>query len=435
MDVLALTAHVIKAILHGQASDQALSEAMQQHETHDARLSSQDRAAVGDVVFQVLRHWRLTQALVAPDELEPSLAVLLQVLLTDWPGEANLGFRARWASWARERLSPHDAQRLPEYAERLNERDHLPLAIRYSVPDWLMQQAQADHPDLDERFWAALMQRAPVDLRVNLSACKRPQAQLDLAESGVVAEPTPHSPWGLRLAQPTGVTHLPIFKKGWVEIQDEASQLLAALVGARRGQIVVDFCAGGGGKTLALGALMRGTGQLYAMDVSAARLAAMKPRLDRAGLKQVSILALQSHQDPRLARLRGKVDAVLVDAPCSGLGTLRRAPGLKWQLKPQDLSDHAKRQLDILSSAALLLKPGGRLVYATCSFMREEDEAVALAFDQRHPGWTPMMAKDVLDELKCSPQSPLTDTSGRWFRTWPHRHQTDAFFASLWTAR
>ena len=263
VDVLALAAHVVKAILQGQGADQALSEAMQQHDqAHDARLSSQDRMAVGDVVFQVLRHWRLTQALVAPDDLDPSLAVLLQVLLADWPGEAKPGFRSRWASWAKERLRPHDAQNLPVYAERLQARSKLPLAIQYSVPDWLMQQAQADHPDLDERFWAALMQRAPVDLRVNLSACKRSQAQLALAESGVVAEPTPFSPWGLRLAQPTGVTQSPVFKKGWVEIQDEASQLLAALVGARRGQIVVDFCAGGGGKTLALGALMRGTGQL-----------------------------------------------------------------------------------------------------------------------------------------------------------------------------
>ena len=432
-DLPALAAHVVQAILDGQSADQALSEATLAKSP--MRLSSQDRAALGDCVFQVLRHWRLTQAAVAPDALTTQVAVDLQVLVTPWPDGQDKAFRARWAPWVQARLQPQDKERMHLYAQRLKASNAWPMAVQYSVPDWLMQQTQADHPDLDQAFWSALMDRAPVDLRVNIGQCKRTQAQQALADSGVQSQPTPYSSWGLRLTQPTGLTQLPLFQQGHIEIQDEASQLLAALVGARRGQIVVDFCAGAGGKTLALGAMVRGTGQLYAMDVSAARLSAMRPRLERAGLKQVSVLGLQSHHDPRLARLKGKADAVLVDAPCSGLGTLRRAPELKWQVQPEDVTRHAQLQFDILSSAAQLVKPGGRLVYATCSFLREEDEAVALAFDQLHPAWEPVMATDVLDELKCDPQSGLTDVSGRWFRTWPHRHKTDAFFASIWTAR
>lgn len=432
IDWIKLAARAVDLCISGKSSDQALSELLA--ESSGERPSSQDRSALGDVVFQVLRHWRLSHALVAPMSMSSRLATCLHILISEWPQAQSRSYPARWTDLALEALSPEERGELKNWAARLKQHPW-PVEVQCSVPDWLDQRVQAQAPGVAQHLWPALMQRAPVDLRVNAAKCKRSQAQATLAEAGVMTEPTPHSPWGLRMAKSTGLTQLPIFKQGLIEIQDEGSQLLAALVGARRGQIVVDFCAGAGGKTLALGAMMRGTGQLYAMDISSARLEAMKPRLQRAGLNHVSTLGLQSHRDPRLNRLWGKADAVLVDAPCSGLGTLRRSPELKWQLKAEDLVEHAQRQLDILKSAAKLVKPGGRLVYATCSFLREEDEAVALAFDESQPKWEPVMAESVLAELQIGPEAKLTDPSGRWFRTWPHQHRTDAFFASIWTAR
>ena len=432
MDWVRLAARAVDLCISGKSSDQALSELLA--EPGWERPSSQDRSALGDVVFQVLRHWRLTQALVEPLALNSRLAACLHILIPEWPQTQTRSFPARWTDLALGALTPEERDQMNIWATRLQQQPW-PVAVQCSVPQWLDQRVQAQAPDMAQDLWPALMQRAPVDLRVNVAKCKRAHAQATLAEAGVMTEPTPFSPWGLRLAKSTGLTQLPLFKQGLIEIQDEGSQLLAALVGARRGQIVVDFCAGAGGKTLALGAMMRGTGQLYAMDISSARLEAMKPRLQRAGLNHVSTLGLQSHWDQRLNRLWGKADAVLVDAPCSGLGTLRRSPELKWQIKPEDLAEHAQKQLDILKSAAKLVRPGGRLVYATCSFLREEDEAVALAFDESQPQWEPVMAQSILAELRIGAEALLTDPSGRWFRTWPHQHRTDAFFASIWTAR
>jgi 16S rRNA (cytosine967-C5)-methyltransferase len=161
----------------------------------------------------------------------------------------------------------------------------------------------------------------------------------------------------------------------------------------------------------------------------------MTPRLSRAGLTNVSTWVLQSEHDERLKRLRGKADVVLVDAPCSGLGTLRRSPELKWRVTPETLHGMAALQSRILDAAAELVKPGGRLVYATCSFMREEDEDVALAFDARHSNFEPVAAQPVLDALVGRADHGLCDASGRWMRAWPHRHHTDGFFASIWRAR
>lgn len=431
-DWVELAARAVQGCMAGMGSDQALGELLA--EPGGDRPSSQDRSTLGDVVFQVLRHWRLAQAIVEPKPLTPRLAVCLQILIPDWPSGPSRSFPPKWADLARQSLSPEDLTHLGHWTLRLKRHEGWPASVQWSIPDWLEQRVHAQDPQIAQGLWPALMQRAPVDLRVNVAKCKRAQAQRMLAEAGIHTEPTPYSPWGLRMAKSTGLTHLPMFKQGMIEIQDEASQLLAAMVGARRGEVVVDFCAGAGGKTLALGAMMRGTGQLYAMDISSSRLEAMKPRLERAGLTSVSTWGLQSHLDQRLTRMWGKADAVLVDAPCSGLGTLRRSPELKWQIKPEDLAGHAQRQLDILGSAAKLVKPGGRLVYATCSFLHEEDEAVALAFEASHPKFQPVRAEAVLADLQVSPQAQLTDPSGRWFRTWPHRHRTDAFFASVWTA-
>ncbi|MEP6791231.1 MAG: RsmB/NOP family class I SAM-dependent RNA methyltransferase, partial [Ramlibacter sp.] len=199
--------------------------------------------------------------------------------------------------------------------------------------------------------------------------------------------------------------------------------------------MVVDFCAGAGGKTLAIGACMRNTGRLYAFDTSAHRLDALKPRLARSKLSNVHPAAIAHERDDRIKRLAGKIDRVLVDAPCSGLGTLRRNPDLKWRQSPESVLEMTARQASILQSAARLLKPGGRLVYATCSLLPQENEAIAQAFGAANPDFTPLAAAGVLEGLKvpqaaslCSGPNGGTD----FLRLWPHKHGTDGFFAALW---
>jgi 16S rRNA (cytosine967-C5)-methyltransferase len=223
---------------------------------------------------------------------------------------------------------------------------------------------------------------------------------------------------------------MPSFRAGLFEVQDEGSQLLAALVDARRGEMVVDFCAGAGGKTLALGAAMRNTGRLYAFDTSGHRLHALKPRVARSGLSNVHTVQIAHERDERIKRLAGKIDRVLVDVPCSGLGTLRRNPDLKWRQSPATVAQLRQQQQAILAGAATLLKPGGRLVYATCSLLALENEDVARTFGEDHAQFESVAAEQALAQAHIAQAGELVQD--KWFRLWPHRHHTDGFFAAVW---
>src|SRR6185369_3577272 len=196
-------------------------------------------------------------------------------------------------------------------------------------------------------FWPlveSLNEPAPLDLRVNALTDKRPEVQQELQLAGVGSKPTPFSPWGLRLEGKPALSKFDAFARGAVEVQDEGSQLLALLLDAKRGEMVVDFCAGAGGKTLAIGAMMRNTGRLYAFDTSAHRLDALKPRLARSKLSNVHPAAIAHERDERIKRLAGKIDRVIIDAPCSGLGTLRRNPDLKWRQSLASVQEMALKQ-------------------------------------------------------------------------------------------
>ncbi len=305
---------------------------------------------------------------------------------------------------------------------------------RHNLPEWLVIPLKAQ---LGEEFWplvASLERTAPLDLRVNALRAKRETVQAELKTAGLKATPTPYSPWGLRVQGKPSLSSVDAFVRGDMEVQDEGSQLLSLLVDPKRGEMVVDFCAGAGGKTLALGAAMRSTGRLYAFDTSAHRLDAFKPRLARSGLSNVHPAAIAHERDDRIKRLVGKIDRVLVDAPCSGLGTLRRNPDLKWRQSPQSVVELTAKQTAILASAARLLKAGGRLVYATCSVLPEENEAIAQAFTASHPGWKPVPVAELLDSLKVPQASSLCTADGLYLRLWPHRHGSVGFFASVWQA-
>jgi 16S rRNA (cytosine967-C5)-methyltransferase len=316
--------------------------------------------------------------------------------------------------------------------------DDLMERHRHNLPEWLVQPLKAQ---LDEDFWPlaqSLNLNAGLDLRVNALNDKRADVQKELAKAGIKAMPTPYSPWGLRLQDKPALNKLDVFTRGAIEVQDEGSQLLAMLLDAKRGEMVVDFCAGAGGKTLAIGAAMRSTGRLYAFDTSAHRLDALKPRLARSGLSNVHPAAIAHERDERIKRLAGKIDRVLVDAPCSGLGTLRRNPDLKWRQSMQAVEEMALKQAAILQSAARLLKPGGRLVYATCSILPQENEAIAQAFSEANPDFNAVDASEVLMALKVEGAAQLCsggESGQKYLRLWPHKHQTDGFFAAVWQKR
>jgi len=309
---------------------------------------------------------------------------------------------------------------------------------RHNLPEWLVAPLKAQ---LGDGFWPlveSLQQPAPLDLRVNALTDKRADVKAELAKAAIKSEATPFSPWGLRIEGKPALTKLDAFARGAIEVQDEGSQLLALLLDAKRGEMVVDFCAGAGGKTLAIGATMRNTGRLYAFDTSAHRLDALKPRLARSKLSNVHPAAIAHERDDRIKRLAGKIDRVLVDAPCSGLGTLRRNPDLKWRQSAKAVEELTVKQAAILQSAARLVKSGGRLVYATCSVLPEENEAIAEAFGAANPDFVPVDAAELLQGLKVEGFEALCaggEDGRRYLRLWPHRHSTDGFFAAVWNRK
>jgi 16S rRNA (cytosine967-C5)-methyltransferase len=349
---------------------------------------------------------------------DAATALMARVMTFEHPADATV------AEFFREhpRLGARDRRALS---------DQVFTALREApLPAWLVERLQAQVGAGFNALADSLKQPAPLDLRVNALRLKPKAAAAALQQAGIQATPTPLSPWGLRIEGKPDIRKLPAFEAGDLEVQDEGSQLLAVLVEAKRNELVADFCAGAGGKTLALGAAMRNTGRLYAFDTSAHRLEALKPRLARSGLGNVHTLVLDSERDPRLDRFVGKLDRVLVDAPCSGLGTLRRSPDLKWRQTPKDVAQLGQLQRSILDSAARLVKPGGRLVYATCSLLQEENEAVARDFAQAHPAFLPVDAAQVLARAGVAAADRVCEAG--YLRLWPHLHHTDGFFAAVW---
>ena len=375
-------------------------------------LGSKDRAFIAELVFGVLRHLRALETACG----KPTPRLLAVAWLT-----RIQGFNAR-------QLEPYlrgpEMDLLPTIkAMNLSEQA---LGVQWDLPDWLTEKLlTALGRDAAERLALALRRPASLDLRVNTFLTNRDTVLNALNASGIKASPTPYSPVGLRLEDKPAINQHPLFVSGHVEVQDEGSQLLSWLLAPKRGEMVVDFCAGSGGKTLALGALMQSTGRLYAFDIAEKRLAKLKPRLKRSGLSNITPQLITSEVDARIKRLSKKIDRVLVDAPCSGLGTLRRNPDLKLRQSPQSVQELTAKQARILASASHLVKPGGRLVYATCSILPEENEQIIETFLAQHPQFILKSAAEVL-----AAQHIALDT-GEYLRLNPADHGTDGFFAAV----
>ncbi|MBU3724617.1 MAG: RsmB/NOP family class I SAM-dependent RNA methyltransferase [Burkholderiaceae bacterium] len=304
--------------------------------------------------------------------------------------------------------------------------------LRESSPDWVAQ-AWSNAVGRDEAIACAKAMRssAPLDLRVNKLLASPKEVIASLAQDGIEATPIDVLDGALRVQGKPALQRSKAFQSGLIEVQDLGSQLLAALVCAKRGEFIVDFCAGAGGKTLALGAAMNNTGRLYALDTSAARLSRFKPRLVRSGLSNVWPCAISGFKDDRVKRLAGKADAVLVDAPCSGLGTLRRNPDLKWRMSIEKIHELQQQQFQILLAASGLVKPGGRLVYGTCSLLAKENQEVIEGFLRARPEFVRVSVQSVLTTQRIAlPGSWQALTPEGDLLLWPHRSQTDGFYAA-----
>ena len=378
------------------------------------KLGHAERGFIAEAVYAVLRRKRSLAARCAE-------RVSSRRLLLAWLA-CGLGMNRRELDGL---LSESEAKWLAQ--AKAVKLDALPPAVRLDLPDWLYEilVGRFSVEEL-EALANSLNQSAPLDLRVNPLKTRRDELLARLQADGLAAAACTYSPLGIRLADKPSLARHPCFLDGSFEVQDEGSQLLGFLLQPKRGEMIADFCAGAGGKTLLIGALMRSQGRLYAFDVAEKRLSKLKPRLARSGLSNVHPVRIESEKDIRIKRLGGKLDRVLVDAPCSGLGTLRRNPDLKWRQTPESVSELASRQAAILQAAAALLKPGGRLVYATCSLLEAENEAVVAAFLAAHSEFRLLPAKGLLEKQEIAVEGESDD----FLRLLPHLHGTDGFFAA-----
>jgi 16S rRNA (cytosine967-C5)-methyltransferase len=379
---------------------------------NNPKLGAQDRAFIAETIFSILRRRRYLEHIVG----EPTVRHLVLAALIKFHGLSVAV------------LNPFISETEKKWLEGLkaNAAEDLPLAVKADFPDWLIEKLSAFlSPEEILKMANGFQNTGPLDLRVNTMLAKHDEVLEILNQENRNATATPYSSLGIRLEDKFTLNKHPLFLEGKVEVQDEGSQLLGFLVGPKRGEMIVDFCAGAGGKTLLLGALMHNQGRLYAFDISEKRLNNLRPRLKRSGLSNVHPQLIAHERDTKIKRLAGKIDRVLVDAPCSGLGTLRRNPDLKWRQSPQGIEELKIKQTAILNSAANLLKFGGRLVYATCSILPEENQNIVEAFLKSHNDFELLNASEILSQQKIS-----LDT-GKYLQLLPHLHGTDGFFAAV----
>jgi len=391
------------------------------------RLGSKDRALVAETVFGVLRH-RLFLEHACTLEAEPANDAPQRAHKDATPRRLGLAWLYKFGGYNLREIEPvlkHDEKAWLARVKGIKT-DELPLSVQAELPEWLVEKMRASYSDADIlTIGRSMQQGAPLDLRVNTLLAKRDEVLQQLQNNHIEAAATPWSPLGIRLKDKIPVNRDALFTEGKVEVQDEGSQLLGYLLAPKRNDMVVDFCAGAGGKTLMLSALMNSRGRLYALDVSEKRLANLKPRLKRSGASNIQPMLIAHENDLKVKRLAGKIDRVLVDAPCSGLGTLRRNPDLKFRQSPQSLTELTQKQAAILASASRLLKKGGRLVYATCSILPEENQDIVQAFLTAHPDFVLRPAGEVLQQQKIALEM------GDFLELRPHLHDTDGFFAAV----
>ena len=389
-------------------------------------IGSKDKAAISEYFYSVLRQ-RITLAyLLSTVELPVDNRGLMAVM-------AQMQGLALADLFNGERYSPapFEAELLAKFAEiDPADLESAPQHVRLNYPEWLETELVASLGDRLEQEMLAMGERASTDIRVNTLKTTRDELKASLAQQGLSATSTSLSPWGLRFDGRVALFNLQSFRDGWFEVQDEGSQLLAWLTQVEAGQTVIDFCAGAGGKSLAMAAMMNNKGALYACDVHSKRLSQLAKRKNRAGVHNIRTHVLSSEQDKWVKQHAARADVVLIDAPCSGTGTWRRSPDSRWNLSANDVDELVALQRSILSSAQRLVKPGGRLYYATCSLLNAENQGQAEWFTAENPNFSALMlpAPDALGfSAEC------IKVGNNTFQTLPALSNTDAFFLAAFT--
>jgi 16S rRNA (cytosine967-C5)-methyltransferase len=419
-------ASAIELLAAVEAAPRKPADAMANAFFRDRRfIGSGDRRAVSERVWAVMRTrrrlaWWLERIGEAPT---PRLLVAVSLLLEGWTLD---GVKQSFSGgqFGPTHLTAGEAAALKRVEGHTLEHPQMPEAVRLEVPDWVVPHLRRRFGDAVDAEMAAMGEPASLDLRVNLLKGTREQALAALAAEGIAAEPTPLSPWGLRAEGRRLVTSGPAFQSGLVEIQDEGSQLVALMVGANPGMRVADWCAGAGGKTLALAMTMANKGQIVACDVSEPRLEGAVRRLRRAGVHNVE-RHLIAAGDKWAKRRAESFDRVLVDAPCTGTGTWRRNPDARLRLAERDLAELVPKQASILEAASRLVRKGGRLVYATCSVLVEENEAQVQAFLAGHPEFS------IVPLARAWAGAGGPPGEGDFLSLTPRTHGTDGFFTAV----
>jgi 16S rRNA (cytosine967-C5)-methyltransferase len=391
-------------------------------------IGSKDRAFIAEKTYASMRNHARLGWWIAQEggTVTPRTRVLANAILADRQSADSIAalFDAQYGPVA---LSVFENELIYRLDGKSLDHPDMPEAMRVECPDWAEASLRASLGDGFAREMEALTHPAVIDLRVNTLLITRDAAMQQLSADGIIANPTVLSPVGLRVKGRPSIMAHKLYKDGAIEIQDEGSQLVALLADARPGQAVMDYCAGAGGKTLALGAAMANKGRLVASDVLASRLNRAKTRFKRAGLQNVETRPLDGEAKAWLKRRKGSFDRVLVDAPCSGTGTWRRNPDMRWRPLGPGLESLTKLQAEILQQASPLVKPGGRLIYATCSLLNEENEAIVEAFLAANPDFSVKPVGDIWRESIPGSFPP----SESLLRLTPARHHTDGFFTAV----
>lgn len=391
-------------------------------------IGSKDRTAIVERVYRIMRSharlgWWIEQGKVQDTSRTRVLADLMLVDRTD-EDELQAVF-----SGERHQPDPLDEIELA-FAEFLHGKDlndpAMPVSVRCECPDWAVDKLQGLFGENFEPHLSAMIDPAPLDLRVNTVKGTVDEALESLKADKIRVSRTPYSPIALRAEGKPFMSDSKAFKKGLVEIQDEGSQMIGLISGVKPGMRVLDFCAGGGGKTLILAAMMQNRGNIVATDNNTRRLEKGKPRFRKAGVHNVELRSLEEEQNRKwLRRQKGTMDVVLVDAPCSSSGTWRRNPDLRWKWYGPNLEEIMTMQTEILDKVADKVKVGGRLIYATCSLFPEENEGQIEAFLVRHPEYRVLPLAEALEKGQAAPNE------GLFLRLFPRDHSTDGFFAAV----
>lgn len=393
-------------------------------------IGSKDRAFIANRVYECVRHkarveWHLMSLHV--EEITPRLSALTTYAFLDDRNKKDLEKLFDGSKYGPEKLSVQETKILEKLYDRNLFHKDMPEDVWAECPPEYEEKLRAIYGDNFATEMAAMLEPAPLDVRVNIVQATREKVKDFLKADGVETEDAPYSPWGLRAKGKTYLSRTKAFAKGWIDIQDEGSQLIALACGAEPGQQIIDYCAGAGGKTIALANAMEGKGRIVAMDIDTRRLNKSKERFKRARVSDnVEVRPLEDAKNLKwLKRQKGKFDIILLDVPCSGSGTWRRNPDMRWITYGPDLEELQNIQAEIMGKVRDVVKPGGKLVYATCSLFREENENQVEKFLKENDDFV------LVDLSKNWPSKTLNPCEGAMMRLTPAKHQTDGFFTAV----